>query len=99
LCLLPRAGFTSRRRQNRVKSEDFSRETVNISEDIMPKLKTNSGAKKRFKITGTGKVKKANGWKSHLLESKKSKRKRKLRKLTIVSKSETTKIKRMLPYA
>jgi len=65
----------------------------------MPKLKTNSGAKKRFKITKTGKVKRANGWKSHLLEAKKSKRKRSLRKASIVTKCEEGRVKRMLPYA
>ncbi len=65
----------------------------------MPKLKTNSGAKKRFKITKNGKVLKANGFKSHLLECKSSKRKRKLRKTVVASESEVNKIKRMLPYA
>ena len=65
----------------------------------MPKIKTNSGAKKRFKITKNGKVKRSNGWKSHLLEGKSAKRKRRLRKATITSRSETEKIKRMMPYA
>lgn len=65
----------------------------------MPKLKTNSGAKKRFKITKNGKVKKANGWKSHLLEGKSAGRKRRLRGMSIVSDSEQKRIKTMLPYA
>jgi len=65
----------------------------------MPKLKTNSGAKKRFKLTKTGKVKRANGWKSHLLEGKKSKRKRSLGKASIVTKSDEHRVKRMIPYA
>lgn len=65
----------------------------------MPKMKTNSGAKKRFKITKNGKVKKANGWKGHLLEAKSPNRKRKLRGMTILSESEAKKVKRMLPYA
>lgn len=65
----------------------------------MPKLKSNSGAKKRFHITKNGKIKKANGWKSHLLEAKSAGRKRKLGKLTLVSKSEANRVKRMLPYA
>lgn len=64
----------------------------------MPKMKTNSGAKKRFKITKNGKVKRAKGFKSHLLESKSSKRKRHLRGLTVTSDAEVNKIKRMLPY-
>jgi large subunit ribosomal protein L35 len=65
----------------------------------MPKLKSNSGAKKRFKITKNGKVKRAKAYKSHLLEAKSSKRKRNLRKSCISSDVETNKIKRMLPYA
>ncbi|TAL38692.1 MAG: 50S ribosomal protein L35 [Spirochaetes bacterium] len=65
----------------------------------MPKLKTNSGAKKRFKVTKNGKVKKANGWRSHLLEAKSSGRKRKLGKATLVHDSEVDKIRRMMPYA
>lgn len=65
----------------------------------MPKIKTNSGAKKRFKITKKGKVMRANSRKSHLLEKKTTKRKRKLRKPSEAAKSETGRIKRMLPYA
>jgi large subunit ribosomal protein L35 len=64
----------------------------------MPKMKTNSGAKKRFKLTKGGKVKRANGWKRHLLEAKSPKRKRNLRKATICPKSEEGRVKRMLPY-
>ncbi len=67
----------------------------------MPKMKTNSSAKKRFRVSKGkgGVIKRANGWKSHLLEAKKSKRKRKLRKPSIVKKSEMDKVKRMMPYA
>jgi len=65
----------------------------------MPKLKTNSGAKKRFKLSKSGKVIRAKGFKSHLLESKSSKRKRGLRGTTVVSESETRRVKRMMPYA
>lgn len=65
----------------------------------MPKLKTNSGAKKRFKLTKSGKVKRSNAYKSHLLESKSTKRKRQLRKPSITSVSEERKVKRMIPYA
>ena len=65
----------------------------------MPKLKTNSGAKKRFRITRNGKIRRAKGFKSHLLESKSSNRKMKLRKMTNTSESESSKIRRMLPYA
>ncbi len=64
----------------------------------MPKLKTNSGAKKRFKITKSGKIKRANGCKGHLLEAKKPKRRRNLRKSSFVSVAEESRVKRMLPY-
>ena len=65
----------------------------------MPKLKTNSGAKKRFKITKNDKVVYASGFKRHILESKSPKRKRKLRGTSIASEAETKRVKRMMPYA
>jgi len=65
----------------------------------MPKIKTNSGAKKRFKVTGGGKVKRYNSSKSHLLACKNAKRKRRLRKSTLVSESEERRVSRMMPYA
>lgn len=65
----------------------------------MPKLKTNSGAKKRFRVTKNGKVVCASGYKNHLLEAKSSKRKRGLRGTGTVDSCEAPKIKRLLPYA
>lgn len=65
----------------------------------MPKIKTNSGAKKRFSLTKKGKVKRAKAFKSHLLASKSPHRKRGLRGTTIASASETERVKRMMPYA
>ncbi|MCX8125167.1 MAG: 50S ribosomal protein L35 [Spirochaetes bacterium] len=65
----------------------------------MPKLKTNSGAKKRFKVTATGKIKRAKGWKSHLLESKSPKRKRALRKPAYISDADIKRFARLLPYS
>lgn len=62
----------------------------------MPKMKSDSGAKKRFKITGTGKIKRRKAFKSHILTSKSKKRKRNLRKATLVSKSDTKRIKTLL---
>ena len=62
------------------------------------KLKTNSGAKKRFRLTKNGKIKRANACKGHLLESKSPKRKRSLRKSNLVSEQEIKKVKRMMPY-
>jgi large subunit ribosomal protein L35 len=62
----------------------------------MPKMKTHSGAGKRFKITGSGRIKKNHAYKSHLLESKSPKRKRGLRKAEIISTGDERRVKRML---
>ncbi|HYG98654.1 MAG TPA: 50S ribosomal protein L35 [Terriglobales bacterium] len=64
----------------------------------MPKLKTHSGAAKRFKKTGTGKVKRGHSHLRHILTSKDTKRKRKLAEQVVVSKADEAKIKRMIPY-
>ena len=64
----------------------------------MPKLKTHRGAAKRFKVTGTGKIKRWSGYKSHLLTGKSAKRTRRLRKASLVSETEYVKMKRLLPY-
>lgn len=65
----------------------------------MPKLKTHSGAKKRFKVTGTGKIMRRKANKSHLLTGKPSKRTRRLRESAIVSDSDYQNLKRLLPYS
>ena len=63
----------------------------------MPKMKTHKGAKKRFKITGSGKVKRMRAFKSHILTKKTSKRKRHLRQgTTIQTNGEVKNIKRLL---
>ncbi len=62
------------------------------------KLKTNRGAAKRFKKTGTGKVKRSKAYGSHLMSSKTTKRKRRLRKNVVVDKRDTRNVKRLLPY-
>ncbi|TAK65420.1 MAG: 50S ribosomal protein L35 [Bacteroidetes bacterium] len=59
----------------------------------MPKQKSNSGAKKRFRLTGSGKVKRRKAYRSHILTSKTTKRKRHLRKPTLVAPTEDKKIK------
>jgi large subunit ribosomal protein L35 len=64
----------------------------------MPKLKSVSGAKKRFKLTGTGKIKRKKAFASHILTKKSNKRKRNLRKATTVTAEDTSNIKRLLPY-
>jgi len=64
----------------------------------MPKMKTHRGAAKRFKITGTGKIKRFKAYKSHILTKKSPKRKRQLAQSTLVDKSDSKRIKRLLPY-
>jgi large subunit ribosomal protein L35 len=63
----------------------------------MPKMKSHKGARKRFKITGSGKVKRMRAFKSHILTKKSSKRKRRLRQSTIIqTPGEVKHIKRLL---
>jgi large subunit ribosomal protein L35 len=64
----------------------------------MPKLKTHRGAAKRFSLTGTGKVKRSKAYTSHILTKKSSKRKRNLRKSTILDDRDASGIKRLIPY-
>ncbi|MCC7303586.1 MAG: 50S ribosomal protein L35 [Bacteroidia bacterium] len=62
----------------------------------MPKMKTNSSAKKRFIVTGTGKIKRKKAYKNHILTKKEKKRKERLAKMTLVHKSDLSKIKKLL---
>ena len=64
----------------------------------MPKIKTHSGAKKRFKLSKGGKVIRAHAYKSHILNKKSTKRKRNLRKGTYADKTNEAAIKRMILY-
>ena len=64
----------------------------------MPKIKTNSGAKKRFKLSKTGKVIRAHAYKSHILNKKTSKRKGNLRQTTTADKTNVKQIKKLIPY-
>lgn len=64
----------------------------------MPKMKTNRAAAKRFKRTGTGKIKRRRPLKNHILTKKTTKRKRKLRQATLVHKSDMDRVNAMLPY-
>jgi large subunit ribosomal protein L35 len=64
----------------------------------MPKLKTHKGAAKRFKKTGTGKIKRHKAYLRHILTSKAKKRKKKLGSSTLVSDADVRKVKRMIPY-
>ena len=65
----------------------------------MPKLKTHRGANKRVKVTATGKFKRSKAFGRHILTKKSSKRKRNLKKSTLVVKSEFKKMKELLPYS
>ena len=62
----------------------------------MPKMKSNRGAMKRFKLTGTGRVKRKKAFASHILTKKSPKTKRNLRKSTIVTAADTKRVKRMI---
>lgn len=64
----------------------------------MPKMKTNRGAAKRFKVTSKGKIKKNNANKSHLLTHKSRKRKRRLRTAVIIDTTNLKSVKKLIPY-
>ena len=64
----------------------------------MPKIKTNRGAAKRFRKTGTGKVRRNKAFTSHILTKKSTKRKRELRRGTLVHKNDQKNISRLIPY-
>ncbi len=64
----------------------------------MPKVKTNRAAAKRFKKTGTGKLKRNKAYKSHILTKKTTKRKRNLRKSAIIDSTNEKNMKKVLPY-
>ncbi|MCL2855899.1 MAG: 50S ribosomal protein L35 [Defluviitaleaceae bacterium] len=64
----------------------------------MPKMKTHRAAAKRFTITGTGRLKRMKANKSHILEKKSPKRKRNLRKATLVDKTKEKNYKQAMPY-
>ncbi|MDR2775589.1 MAG: 50S ribosomal protein L35 [Tannerella sp.] len=62
----------------------------------MPKLKTNSGSKKRFALTGTGKIKRKHAFKSHILTKKTKKQKRNLTHIGLVANADINNIKKLL---
>ena len=65
----------------------------------MPKIKTNRGAAKRFKRTGTGKIARNRAYSSHILTKKSAKRKRNLRKSTLVDPTNSKQVARLIPYS
>ena len=64
----------------------------------MPKMKTNRAAAKRFKVTGTGKLKRSKAYKRHILTKKTRKNKRNLRKAALVDMTNVKAMKKILPY-
>ncbi|RLB72610.1 MAG: 50S ribosomal protein L35 [Deltaproteobacteria bacterium] len=64
----------------------------------MPKIKTNRGAAKRFRKTGTGKIRRNKAYTSHILTKKTTKRKRSLRQSIIVAKSDSKNVAQLVPY-
>lgn len=64
----------------------------------MPKIKTNRGAAKRFKTTGSGKIVRSKAFANHILTKKSTKRKRNLRKSTLVNSANLKQVARMIPY-
>lgn len=63
----------------------------------MPKMKTNRGAAKRFRVTGSGRIKRKRAFHSHILTKKDTKRKRRLRSTVMVSKADEKAVRQMLP--
>ena len=64
----------------------------------MPKMKTKRGAAKRVKRTGSGKLRRAGGWKQHKLEKKRPKRRRRLRKVKLMDKADEPRFTELVPY-
>ncbi len=65
----------------------------------MPKMKTNRGAAKRFRTTGSGRIRRNKAFSSHILTKKSTKRKRNLRKSALIAEVDVKAVRRMLPYA
>ena len=87
-----------RRRSNQCPDRPTGREDEFGRSNIMPKLKTHSGAKKRFNLTKSGKVKRAHAFKSHILTKKDTKRGRRLRSTTYADNTNEAAIRKMIPY-
>ena len=64
----------------------------------MPKMKTHSGSKKRFRVTGSGKIMRGKAYKSHILTKKDTKRTRRLRTTAYADVTNTAAVKKMIPY-
>lgn len=75
------------------------RRTENEKGAVMPKMKTKSGAAKRFKVRASGSIKRGQAFKRHILTKKTTKNKRQLRGSAPVAKSDVKSIRAMMPYA
>jgi large subunit ribosomal protein L35 len=75
------------------------RHTKREKEVVMPKMKSKRGAAKRFKVRGSGSIKRAGAYKRHILTKKTTKRKRQMRRRTGVHHTNTAAIRSMLPYS
>jgi len=64
----------------------------------MPKMRTKRAAAKRLKKTASGKLKRHSGWKSHLLEAKEPKRRRRLRQASLIAKADEPRLRVLVPY-
>ena len=64
----------------------------------MPKMRTKRAAAKRLKKTASGKLKRRSGWKSHLLEAKSPKRRRRLRQASLIAKADEPRLRVLVPY-
>jgi len=64
----------------------------------MPKMKSNSGAKKRFRVTASGRIKCKRAYRSHILTKKSTKRKRHLRKRSMINSADEPQVRCLLPY-
>ncbi len=64
----------------------------------MPKMKTNRGAAKRFRVTGSGRIRRGKAYKSHMMTGKASNRLRRLRKNDMVDKADEKRVARLIPY-
>ena len=65
----------------------------------MPKLKSNRGAAKRFKVTANGKIKRSKAYANHILTKKTTKRKKNLRKAGYIDRADASRISRLIPYS
>ena len=82
-----------------IKKFDYSRKKITFAPQNltdMPKMKTNSSAKKRFKVTGTGKIKRSKAYKNHILTKKSKVRKKRLSQPGLVNETEMRRVKGML---